>query len=235
MKLKNKIALITGASSGIGKETAKLFAKEGVFVILTARHLNKLKLVVNEIKKDNGNAESYELDITDRNQVYEVISRIIKDYGRIDILVNSAGLVVWGSIEDCTYKDFDEQVKLNLTGTFNTIKEVSQYMIKQKSGSIITIITSTVKKTKAGRVAYAASKYGQAGLSNAVHEDLKDKGISVIAIYPTKTDTPIHDQYMGKNDPERKTMMKPEQVAKVILEAALIPAGKDVKELAVNP
>lgn len=260
MQLKNKIALITGASSGIGKATALLFAKEGALVILTARHLDKLKIVENEIKNarkskilgskasgttnvvsgtncvgNDGKAESFVMDITDRQQIKGTIKKIIEKYKKIDILVNNAGIAVWGSIEDCTYKDFDEQILFNLTGSFNTIKEIIPYMIRQKSGSIVNIITSTVKNTKSGRVAYAASKYGQAGLSNAVHEDLKGRGISVVAVYPNKTDTPVHDPYMTKDDPERKAMLKPEQVAKVILEAALLPASRDIKELAVNP
>jgi len=234
MQLKNKVALITGASSGIGKETAKLFAREGALVILTARNLDKLKIVENEIKIKGGKAESYSMDITNREQINNTIKKIIDKNKKIDILVNSAGIVVWGSIENCTYDDFDNQVKINLIGNFNCIKEIVPYMLKQKSGNIVNIITSTVKKTKSGRVAYAVSKYGQAGLSNAVHEDLKDKGISVVAVYPSKTDTPIHDPYMSKDDPERKTMMKPEQVAKVILEAALIPAENNIKELVVN-
>jgi len=235
MQLKNKTALITGASSGIGKETAKLFAKEGALVILTARNMDRLKEVQKEIEKNNGCAESYSMDITNRGQVKETIKNIIEKYKKIDILVNSAGIVVWGSIEDTTYKDFDEQVEFNLTGSFNMIKEIVPYMIKQSSGNIVNIITSTVKKTKSGRVAYAASKYGQAGLSNAVHEDLKDKGISVVAVYPSKTNTPIHDAYMSKDDPEREKMLKPEEVAEVVLQATLIPAGKNIKELVVNP
>ena len=234
MLLKNKIALITGASSGIGKETAKLFAKEGAIVILTARHLDKLKLVENEIKDSNGKADSFSMDITNRKQVNNTIKKIIKKYDKIDILVNNAGIARWGSIEDVTYEDFDAQVMFNLTGSFNTIKEIAPYMIKKKSGSIINIITSTVKNTKAGRVAYAASKYGQAGLSNAVHEDLKGKGISVVAVYPGKTDTPIHDYYMPKNDPQRKKLLKPEQVAKAVLKAALIPPEKDINEMVIN-
>jgi len=234
MQLKNKIAVITGASSGIGKETAKLFAKEGALVILTARHLDKLKEVQKEIENNNNCADSFEMDITNRKQIKDTIEKIIEKYNKIDILVNSAGIVVWGSIEDTTYKDFDEQVLFNLTGSFNTIKEVVPYMIKQKFGNIVNIITSTVKKTKSGRVAYAASKYGQAGLSNAVHEDLKNKGISVVAIYPSKTNTSIHDAYMSKDDPKRQTMLKQKQDEEVILEAALIPTNKDVRELVVD-
>lgn len=234
MLLKNKIALITGASSGIGKETAKLFAKEGAIAILAARHIDKLKAVEKEIKNNSGKADSFSMDITNRKQIKKTIKEIIKKYKKIDILVNNAGIARWGSIEDVTYEDFDEQIMFNLTGSFNTIKEIAPYMVKQKSGSIVNIITSTVKNTKAGRVAYAASKYGQAGLSNAVHEDLKSKGISVVAVYPAKTNTPIHDYYMPKNDPQRKNLLKPEQVAEVVLKAALIPVEKDVKELEIN-
>ena len=235
MLLKNKITLITGASSGIGKETALLFAKEGALVILTGRNFDSLNKVEKEIKNNNGKAESYSMDITNRNQVKNTIEKIIKKHDKIDILVNNAGIAVWNSIEDVTYKEFDEHININLTGQFNCIKEVVPYMLKQKSGSIVNIITSTVKNTKAKRVAYAASKYGLAGLSNAVHEDLKDKGISVIAVYPGKTDTSAHDSYMPKDDPQRQKLLKPEQVAQVVLEAALIPAGKDINELIINP
>ena len=234
MKLKDKIALITGASSGIGKETALLFAKEGALVILTARNLDKLKILEDQIKIKGWKADSFSMDITNREQIKQTMKNIIKKHNKIDILINNAGIARWGSIEDVSYEDFDEQVLFNLTGSFNTIKEITPMMIKQKSGNIVNIIPSTVKKTKSGRVAYAASKYGQAGLSNAVHEDLKEKGISVVAVYPGKTNTPIHDPYINKDNPIRNKMLKPEEVAEVVLEAALI-KDKDVKELVVNP
>src|SRR3989338_1115583 len=232
MKLKDKVALVTGAGSGIGKAVSLLFAKEGATVILTGRHLNSLKLAENEIKDSNGKAESFAMDIADREQINKTIKKIIEKYKKIDILVNNAGIAKWNSIENTTYEEFYEHVNVNLIGYFNCIKEVVPFMIKQKSGSIVNIITSTVKKTKAERVAYAASKYGQAGLSNAVHEDLKNRGISVVAVYPGKTNTPIHD--IPENSPERKKMLSPEQVANAVLEAALIPADKDIKELEIN-
>ena len=152
------------------------------------------------------------------------MKKIIEKYKKIDILVNDAGIARWGSIEEVSPEDFDEQVKVNLIGYFNCIKEVVPIMVKQKLGSIVNIITSTVKKTKSGRVAYAASKYGQAGLSNAVHEDLKEKRISVVAVYPGKTNTPIHDPYIDKYDVSREKMLKAEEVAKVVLEAVLSPS-----------
>ena len=235
MQLKDKVVLVTGASSGIGKEVAKRFAKEGALVILTARSLDKLKEVQKEIENNNGKAESYSMDITDRNQINETIKNIIKKYNKIDILVNNAGIIKPGSIEEVSYEDFDAHVNVNLLGYFNCIKETVPYMLKEKSGNIVNIITSTVKNTKARRLAYAASKYGQAGLSNALHKDLKDKGISVVAVYPGKTDTPIHDPYMDQDDPKREKMLKPEEVAEVVLEAALMPAENDVKELIINP
>ncbi len=234
MQLKNKIALITGASSGIGKETALLFAKEGALVILTARHLDKLKEAQKGIEKNGDCAESFEMDITNRQQVKNTIGKIIKKHKKIDILVNNAGIAVWNTMEDVSYKEFDDHININLIGQFNCIKEVVPHMLNQKSGSIVNIITSTVKNTKAKRVAYAASKYGLAGLSNAVHEDLKGKGISVVAVYPSKTNTEAHNSYMGKDDPLREGMLKPEQVARAILEAALMPASRDIKELVVS-
>jgi 3-oxoacyl-[acyl-carrier protein] reductase len=233
MKLNGKVALITGASSGIGKETSILFSKEGALVVLASRNVNNLELIENQIKKDGYKAISYKLDISERKQVKDVISSIIGQFDKIDILVNCAGIVKWGSIEDTSYGDFDENIRVNLTSSFNTIKEVVPYMVNQRGGTIINVITSTVLNTKSGRVAYAASKYGQAGLSNAVHEDLKSKGISVVAVYPGKTDTPIHDPYMDTNNPERKNMLKPAMVAEKILEAALIPPG-GLKEIIIN-
>ena len=235
MLLKNKIALITGASSGIGKAIAEKFAEEGALVILTARNLDKLKIVEKEIMNNNGKANSFSMDITNREKINNVVKHIIEKYNKIDILVNNGGIAKWGSIEKVSYEDFDKHVNINLIGYFNCIKEVVPYMLNQKSGSIVNIITSTVKKTKADRVAYAASKYGQAGLSNAVHEDLKEKGISVVAVYPGKTNTPIHDYYMSKDDSQRKKMLNPEEVAEVVLEAALITADRDIKELVINP
>ena len=160
MQLKDKVVLVTGASSGIGKEVAKRFAKEGALVILTARSLDKLKEVQKEIEKNNGNVESYSMDITDRNQINETIKNIIKKYNKIDILVNNAGIIKPGSIEEVSYEDFDAHVNVNLLGYFNCIKETVPYMLKEKSGNIVNIITSTVKNTKARRLAYAASKYG---------------------------------------------------------------------------
>jgi NAD(P)-dependent dehydrogenase (short-subunit alcohol dehydrogenase family) len=233
MKLDGKIALITGASSGIGKETSILFSKEGALVILASRNLKKLKLIEEIIHNKGNKAKSYQINITERKQVKDAISNIIGEFKKIDILVNCAGIVKWGTIKDTSYEDFDENISVNLTGSFNMIKEVAPYMIRQNSGSIINVISSTVKNTKSGRVAYAASKYGQAGLSNAVHEDLKGKGISVVAVYPSKTDTPIHDPYIDTKNPERKNMLNPIQVAKKILEAALIPPS-EIKEIIIK-
>jgi len=230
MKLKNKVALITGASSGIGKATALLFAKEGAIVMLCARDISKLRKVEEEIINFNGRAESFVMDVVDREQVKDAVKKIILKYKKIDILVNNAGIAKFDSIENTSYEDFDRHVKVNLIGYFNCIKEVVPFMVRQKSGSIVNVITSTVKRTKANRVAYAASKYGQAGLSNAVHEDLKGKWVSVVAVYPGKTDTPIHDASIPKKSPLRKEMLNAKRVAEAILEAAL---ARGVKEIDV--
>ena len=232
MQLKNKVALVTGAGSGIGKEIATLFSQEGATVILTGRELEPLKKLEQELKSKKGNAESIAMDVTNREQVQKTIQDIVKRYKKIDILVNNAGIAKWGSILECSYEDFDSHMHINAFGYFNTIKEIAPVMVGQKNGCIINIITSTVKNTKAIRVVYAASKYAQAGISNAVHEDLKDLGINVTAIYPGKTDTPIHD--IPKDDPARKKMLDPREVAKVCLQIATLPIDVRQKEAVIE-
>ena len=122
MKLKDKVALVTGAGSGIGKAVSLLFAKEGATVILTGRHLGNLKLAENEIKSKNGKAEPFAMDIADREQINKTIKKIIEKYKKIAILVNNAGIAKWNSIENTTYEEFYEHININLIGYFNCIK-----------------------------------------------------------------------------------------------------------------
>src|SRR3989344_3521480 len=205
MKLKDKVALVTGASSGIGKAIAESFAREGAFVVLTAKHLAKLKNVEN----------------------------IIKKFKKIDILVNNAGIAIWNPIQEVTDKEFDDHININLIGYYNCIKAVLPYMLKRKSGTIINIISGSGKAARKGSVAYAASKFGSAGLSDAVFEDVKDKGINVTALYPGKTNTPIHDKYFTKE--ERKKFLKPEDVANLALYVAALPSNVKIKEVSIRP
>ena len=235
MRLKGKVALVTGASSGIGKAIAGLFAKEGAEVILAAKDTRKLKAVQKEIQKEGGRAFSVSMDITKRNQVYNSIKTIIKKYGRVDILVNNAGIARWDPIENVSDRDFDEHMLVNVTGYYNCIKAVVPYMVKRKSGAILNIISGSGKNARAGTVAYSTSKFGAAGLSDAVHEDLKKYGINVTAIYPGKTDTPIHDAYLKKSDPKRKKFLRPEDVAKLVIYAATLPPYAKLKEVSLRP
>ena len=235
MKLKNKVALATGASSGIGRAIAEKFAYEGALVILTARHLDKLKITQKTIEKNKGRAYSIAMDTTDRNQIKNSIKEIIEKFKKIDILVNNAGIAIWNSIQDVTYKEFDDHVNINLIGYFNCIKEVLPFMLERKSGAIINIISGAGKRARSKTVAYTASKFGQAGLSDAVFEDVKYKGISLTAIYPGKTVTPIHDKYIPKNDAKRKKFLKPEDIASLALYVATLPPRAKIKEVSIRP
>ncbi|MBS3102352.1 SDR family oxidoreductase [Candidatus Woesearchaeota archaeon] len=233
MKLKDKVALVTGASSGIGKAIAESFAREGAFVVLTAKHLAKLKNVENKIKLNNGKAHSMLMDATNRKQIKTSIEKIIKKFKKIDILVNNAGIAIWNPIQEVTDKEFDDHININLIGYYNCIKAVLPYMLKRKSGTIINIISGSGKAARKGSVAYAASKFGSAGLSDAVFEDVKDKGINVTALYPGKTNTPIHDKYFTKE--ERKKFLKPEDVANLALYVAALPSNVKIKEVSIRP
>ncbi|MDE5965528.1 MAG: 3-oxoacyl-ACP reductase FabG [Lachnospiraceae bacterium] len=184
--LKGKVALVTGASRGIGKETAIKLGKQGAVVIVNYKSNKALAAeVVTTIIAAGGKAEAYGCDVSDYSAVKEMFAHIVETYGTIDILVNNAGVTLDKKIEDITEEDYANVMGTNLKGTFNCIQCASKYMIGQESGRIINItsvITSLLGNV--GQSCYAASKSGVIGLTKALAEELGPKGITVNAIAP---------------------------------------------------
>lgn len=184
--LKGKVALVTGASRGIGRETAIKLGKQEAIVIVNYKTNKALAAeVVTTIIAAGGKAEAYGCDVSDYKAVKEMIDHIVDAYGSIDILVNNAGVTLDKKIEDITEEDYADVMDTNLKGTFNCIQCVSKYMLGQESGRIINItsvITSLLGNV--GLSCYAASKSGVVGLTKALAEELGPKGITVNAISP---------------------------------------------------
>ena len=188
--LDKKVALVTGASRGIGREIALTLAAQGNFVVVNYNGSEaRAKEVVETIENNGGQAAAYQCSVSDFNACQEMIQNIIKEYGRLDILVNNAGITRDNLIMRMKEEDFDAVINTNLKGTFNTIRHTARQMLKQKSGKIINISSVSGILGNAGQANYAASKAGVIGLTKTMARELGSRGITVNAVAPGFVDT----------------------------------------------
>lgn len=183
--LNGKIALVTGAGRGIGRQIALTLAERGATVIINYNgSREKAQQTVSEIEQKGGKADAYGCNVSDLTACGEMITDIIGKYGRIDILVNNAGITRDNLLMRMSEEEFDTVIQVNLKGCFNTMKHVSRYMLKQKSGRIINISSVTGLIGNAGQANYCASKAGMIGLTKSAARELGSRGITVNAIAP---------------------------------------------------
>lgn len=188
--LENKVALVTGASRGIGREIAMTLAKEGASVIINYNgSRERAEEVKNSIESEGGKAFLYPCDVSDFQSCEAMAKDIVKTHGRLDILVNNAGITRDNLIMKMKEEDFDAVLNVNLKGTFNTIRHFSRQMLKQKSGKIINISSVSGILGNAGQANYAASKAGVIGLTKTMARELCSRGITVNAVAPGFVDT----------------------------------------------
>lgn len=188
--LENKVALVTGASRGIGREIAMTLAKEGASVIINYNgSRERAEEVKNSIESEGGKAFLYPCDISDFQSCEAMAKDIVKTHGRLDILVNNAGITRDNLIMKMKEEDFDAVLNVNLKGTFNTIRHFSRQMLKQKSGKIINISSVSGILGNAGQANYAASKAGVIGLTKTMARELCSRGITVNAVAPGFVET----------------------------------------------
>lgn len=181
----DRVALVTGASRGIGSEIARRLAKNGIFVVVNYNgSKERADSVVEEIKAAGGDAISYGCDVSDFCACEEMIKELIGTYGHIDILVNNAGITRDGLIMKMSEADFDAVLNTNLKGAFHTIRHASRYFLKQRSGKIINISSVSGVAGNAGQANYSASKAGIIGLTKSVARELASRGITCNAVAP---------------------------------------------------
>jgi 3-oxoacyl-[acyl-carrier protein] reductase len=187
--LSGKIALVTGASRGIGRATARLLARRGATVVLGARDQGRLAEVVAEIESGGGQAHALALDVADRASVDAAFEAILKRHGRIDHLVNNAGVTRDNLLLRMKREEWDGVIATNLTGVFHCTQSALRPMLKQRSGRIVNI-TSVVGITgNAGQANYAASKAGIIGFTKSVAREVASRSITVNAVAPGLIET----------------------------------------------
>ena len=188
--LENKVALVTGAGRGLGRAIAIALAKEGAEVVVNYNGSEeRAKEVKQTIEENGGKASIYKCNVSDFEACEAMIKDIVKEHGRLDILINNAGITKDGLIMKMKEEDFDSVLNVNLKGTFNTIRHSARQMLRQKSGKIINISSVSGILGNAGQANYAASKAGVIGLTKTMARELGSRGITVNAIAPGFVDT----------------------------------------------
>jgi short-subunit dehydrogenase len=228
-------ALITGASSGIGKATALAFAKAGIDVALVSRSQDKLQAVASAAQQTGVKAKAYHLDLAKIEQVQEKMSAIAADFGAIDILVNNAGMGYTSTLSETSLLDWLQVMNLNLTSVFQCILGILPMMRDRGRGTIINIASVAGQHPFPSWGAYSVSKAGLIALSKTLAAEERAHGIRVTAICPGAVNTELWDTETVHVNFERSAMLTPEVVAQSILHTALLPEQAVIEELSLMP
>jgi NADP-dependent 3-hydroxy acid dehydrogenase YdfG len=179
-----KVVVITGASSGLGEATARLLAAEGASVVLGARRVNRTQALADELTGSGGKALAVATDVTNREQVKALVDAAVQTYGRIDVLINNAGLMPHSPLERLKVEDWDQMIDVNLKGVLYGIAAALPYMQQQKAGHIINVSSVAGHKVRAGGVVYAATKHAVLALSEGLRQEVKPYNIRTTVISP---------------------------------------------------
>ena len=229
MKLKNKIAIVTGGGSGIGRETCKLFAQEGAVVTIADRDLSSAKRVAEDIIKSGGKAKAIAVDVTKSADIKSMIDHAVSGHGRLDILVNNAGYGIAGTVVDTSEEDWNALMAVNVNGVYLGCKYAIPIMEKQGGGVIVNTASTVARVGITNRAAYVASKGAVGALTRAMALDHVGSNIRINAVGPGTIESPYFDDIFAKAaDPvalrkglEARQPMnrlgKPIEIAKAIL------------------
>ena len=224
MRLKGKVAIVTGSARGIGKAIAQRFFQEGAAVAVNDVNLEKAEEIVHEAKSKGGKALAVRADVSNEKEVEKMVNSVYSKLGRIDILVNNAGIIKRGSTEDHSYEDWDRVIAVNLRGTYNCSKAVIPIMKKQKCGKIVNISSIAGKVGDiASAPSYGSSKGAINALTKSMARELAGYGIWVNAVAPHAIETEMSAEW---SDDKRRQLMsqiplkrlgRPEEVAAAVL------------------
>jgi len=236
-RLDGQVAIILGASSGMGRATALAFCAEGAKVAVAARRQPELDELAQEIKAAGGDGLALAADVSKRGDLDTVVRRTLERFGKVDVLVNAAGVNVRNrQLAALDQAGWDRIIAINLTGAFHAMQAVLPTMRAHQGGLIIHISSISGLWGDFAGVAYQASKHGMVGLANATRMEERQNGIRVTVVYPGLCDTPILKNRAVPPTPEqRQLMMKAEDIADACVFAASLPPRTYVSDLVLMP
>jgi NAD(P)-dependent dehydrogenase (short-subunit alcohol dehydrogenase family) len=227
--------VITGATSGIGRETAREFARTRARVVLAGRREERLQELVTEIESKGGEALAVPTDVSDQKQVERLIERAMKRFGRVDTLVNNAGVGIAARFEDQSLEDFRRVMEVNFWGALYACKAVLPHMKAQPSGGVIINVSSILgKRGMPFETAYCASKFALAGFSEALRTEVMARGIDVSTIFPGAVETEIWESasnQIGLEMPSFVPKFPARELARIIVQDARFPQPEIVMAL----
>jgi NAD(P)-dependent dehydrogenase (short-subunit alcohol dehydrogenase family) len=203
-RLDGKVCLITGAGSGIGQASARLFAAEGALVVVADIDLEAAEGTVRDIARAHGEAVAERVDVTDERQTVSLVERVVDRHQRIDVLFNNAGIAGVGDVIETDPDLFDRVMNVNVRGVYLMSRAVAPQMIKQRAGSIINMSSCIAEIGLARRVSYAASKGAVLSMTKSMQVDLAQHGIRVNALLPGTILTPFVERYLKESYADRE-------------------------------
>ncbi|GFN40691.1 MAG: SDR family NAD(P)-dependent oxidoreductase [Marine Group I thaumarchaeote] len=221
MNYAGKVVVVTGASSGIGEESAIEFAKRKANVILVARRKEKLDQVAQKISKYNSQVMTLQCDVSQKSQVESMSKTVLEKTGRIDILVNNAGFAIYGTVADLKVEEIESQIATNFFGMIYCTKAFLPKMLDQKSGHIVNVASVAASFGLPGMASYCASKFAMLGFSEGLYHELKGTGVGVTVVSPIMVRTNFFDNTSFKSVPKYSpTSLSSKTVAKAVIKAA---------------
>ncbi|MBO3074584.1 SDR family oxidoreductase [Staphylococcus xylosus] len=231
-ELKNKVAIVTGASSGIGASIAETLSKHGVKVVLTGRNETRLSDVAKQLRENSqSEIDTHIVDVTQKDEVAKLVKETENKFGRVDILVNSAGLMLSSAITDGDVEAWENMIDVNVKGTLYGINAVLPIFLNQTTGHIINIASISGFEVTKQSTLYSASKAAVHTITQGLEKELAKTGVRVTSISPGMVDTPLS----GNTDWGSRKKLDPQDIAEAVVYALQQPSHVNINEVTVRP
>ena len=239
--IEGKVVVITGASSGLGEATAWHLSEQGASVALAARRTNRIESLANDIKDNGGNAIAVTADVTDRDQVKQLVDQAVEEFGKIDVIINNAGLMPFAPLERLNIDEWDQMIDVNIKGVLYGIAAALPYMKEQESGHIINVSSVAGHKVNPGGTVYCATKHAVRAISEGLRQEVKPYNLRTTIISPGAVDTELpdssRDEDMKENMNEfyEEYAIPADSFARAVAYAISQPEEVDINEILYRP
>ncbi|UBV40564.1 SDR family oxidoreductase [Staphylococcus xylosus] len=231
-ELKNKVAIVTGASSGIGASIAETLSQHGVKVVITGRNETRLSDVAKQLRENSqSEIDTHIVDVTQKDEVAKLVKETENKFGRVDILVNSAGLMLSSAITDGDVEAWENMIDVNVKGTLYGINAVLPIFLNQTTGHIINIASISGFEVTKQSTLYSASKAAVHTITQGLEKELAKTGVRVTSISPGMVDTPLS----GNTDWGSRKKLDPQDIAEAVVYALQQPSHVNINEVTVRP